>query len=463
MNTPDHIVVVIEENHDADQVIGNPNAPYINGTLLANGLYYSNAHGTDHPSQPNYLEMFAGTNPGVPGVNTPLQQQYPVGQEATAAGADALNNGDNFNAAQPFSSPNLGAELLASGHGFAGYSEDLPSAGFTGVQANGINGNRSYVEKHNPWAQFQGDGTNQLPADTNQPFTTFQNTKDFAALPTVSYVVPNEYNDMHDTVGPTGLYAVGTTGVDANGNPVNDNTTIQNGDAWLSTNLEAYREWAVTHNSLLVTVWDENDYDFSNNNDIPMIVDGDPRLVQQGVNSSYVNHFDLLKTLEQDYGLGLTGAAATANGLASNASGQLAADLANTADYAGTTPAIVANLQTRTVDAGSTHDVLSPTANTIIGTSQDDSFVAAPGSGNWQVVGGSGHDTLTLLATPQQAVVSAPGDGSATVVMDGAVIHTAGVETIAFSDGSQVTVGQDWNALAAQALANFAATGHWFI
>jgi acid phosphatase len=54
--------------------------------------------------------------------------------------------------------PNLGAELLAAGKSFAGYSEDLPSAGFTGVSNGvngippGINGNRSYVEKHNPWA-----------------------------------------------------------------------------------------------------------------------------------------------------------------------------------------------------------------------------------------------------------------------------------------------------------------------
>ena len=46
------------------------------------------------------------------------------------------------------------------------------SVGFTGAQANGINGNRAYVEKHNPWAQFEGSGPNQLPASTNQPLTT---------------------------------------------------------------------------------------------------------------------------------------------------------------------------------------------------------------------------------------------------------------------------------------------------
>ena len=29
----DHIVIVIEENKDFEQIIGNPNAPYINQTL----------------------------------------------------------------------------------------------------------------------------------------------------------------------------------------------------------------------------------------------------------------------------------------------------------------------------------------------------------------------------------------------------------------------------------------------
>jgi hypothetical protein len=129
---------------------------------------------------------------------------------------------------------------------------------------------------------------------------------------------------MHDTVSKVGLYAVGNTGVDKFGNPVNGDSTIQNGDTWLSNNIEAYREWATTHNSLLITVFDENDFDFSNGNNIPLVIDGDPRLVQPGVNSSYVNHFDLLKTVENYYGLDPTGKAATAQGLPQN--GKLLAD-----------------------------------------------------------------------------------------------------------------------------------------
>lgn len=159
--------------------------------------------------------------------------------------------------------------------------------------------------------------------------------------------MPNEYNDMHDTVSKNGLYAVPGTNLDKYGDPVNEAGTIQNGDSWLAYNIEAYREWATTHNSLLITVWDENDYDFTNANDIPLIVNGDPRLVQPGVNSSFVNHFDLLKTIEQAYGLDPTGLAATANGLSTNGDGQLAADIANTAYYAGAATRIIADLGAR--------------------------------------------------------------------------------------------------------------------
>ncbi len=323
--TPDHVVVVIEENHDANQIVGSANAPYINKTLIKGGLYFANAHGTDHDSQPNYLELFSGANPGVQGINSPLQATWPNGVDDTNPAVVARENGsDDFNTAQPFSVPNLGAELIAKGKTFVGYSETLPSAGFTGVQFPLAPGRRNYVEKHNAWAQFQGTGANQIPAETNQPLTALPT--DFTKLPNVSFVVPNETNDMHDTVSVNGLGESTTgSGVDSKGAPVSDGTTIQNGDNWLKSNIEAYRKWATTHNSLLITVWDENDFDFTRDNNIPVIVDGDPKLVQKGVSNTYVNHFNTLRTIEDQYGLGHAGLSAVVNGFPTNSAGKLVA------------------------------------------------------------------------------------------------------------------------------------------
>lgn len=311
--TPDHIVVVVEENHGSYQIKGSPNAPYEN-SLFQQGLYYANSHGTDHDSQPNYLELFAGENLGIHGVAPVGSQRYPTGLTAAKCAAsqycqDGLNNSDNQNAPLPFNGTNLYTSLTAAGKAFAGYSQSQPTDGFTGNSFGG----RLYRQKHNPWAQYQGAPGN-VTAAQNLTFADFQNTS-FASLPNVSFVVPDQYHDDHDTVCTDGL--PGPTCTDA--------TTIQNGDNWLQANIDPYLQWAKMHNSLLVVTYDENDYDFSYNNPISTVILGASDLVQPGVNTAYVNHYDLLKYFETVNGGACTNLACTTNGLYTNGAGALAA------------------------------------------------------------------------------------------------------------------------------------------
>src|SRR5882724_5340893 len=70
-----------------------------------------------------------------------------------------------------------------------------------------------------------------LPATTSLSATF---PTDFSKLPTVSWVIPNLDNDMHDG-------------------------TIQQGDRWLQTNLMPYVTWAQNNSSLLVVQFDEDD------------------------------------------------------------------------------------------------------------------------------------------------------------------------------------------------------------
>lgn len=150
------------------------------------------------------------------------------------------------------STPTLAGELLSAGYTFTGYAES-PKTGY-----------------HDPWEQF-GESQN-LGKDFSQ-FPT-----DFTQLPTVSIVIPNVDNDMH-------------------------NGTAAQADQWLSTNLGAYADWARTHNSLLVVTWDEDDG--SSTNRIPTIIVGADVAAQQ--NNQTVNHYSLLHTIENIYGLpGLT-------------------------------------------------------------------------------------------------------------------------------------------------------------
>ena len=58
--TPDHVVIVIEENHAYTQIIGSSSAPYIN-SLAAGGALMTQSFGITHPSQPNYLDLYSGS------------------------------------------------------------------------------------------------------------------------------------------------------------------------------------------------------------------------------------------------------------------------------------------------------------------------------------------------------------------------------------------------------------------
>jgi hypothetical protein len=238
---PDHVVIVVEENHSYSEIIGSSSAPYIN-SLAKSGANFTNSYGVEHPSEPNYLDLFSGSNQGVTDDSCP----------------------------HTFSTENLGHELISKGFTFSGYSEDMPSVGYTGCSY------LKYYRKHNPWVNF----TN-ISSTLNKPFTNFPT--DYSTLPTVSFVIPNQNNDMHDG-------------------------TINQADTWLKSKLDGYVQWAKTHNSLLIVTWDEDDR--SANNHIPTIFVGP--MVKTGTYSETINHYNVLRTLEDMYGLPYAGKSSTA-------------------------------------------------------------------------------------------------------------------------------------------------------
>src|SRR5205823_12110424 len=101
MPMPDHVVVVIEENSAYNEIIGSSAAPYIN-SLAQQGALMTDSFAITHPSQPNYLDLFSGSNQNVTDDTVP-----PPGS--------------------PYSTPNLASELIGASLTFGGYSEDLPS------------------------------------------------------------------------------------------------------------------------------------------------------------------------------------------------------------------------------------------------------------------------------------------------------------------------------------------------
>jgi hypothetical protein len=216
----DHIVVVVEENHNFDEIIGSPDAPYIN-SLASGGALLTNYSAISHPSEPNYFALYAGSTFGVTDDNAHSEPD-----------------------------PTLATILQNAGQTFTGFIEpDSPA-------------------KHNPWESFP-EGFN-----VEQNFSQFPNGN-FSALPSVSFVVPDLNDDMHDG-------------------------TVAQGDTWLANNINSYAQWAQSNNSLLVVTWDENDLSETSNQVATILYGAD--VVPGQYNTPY-NHYNLLSTITQSFGL----------------------------------------------------------------------------------------------------------------------------------------------------------------
>src|SRR5256885_527448 len=93
---------------------------------------FTDSHGIDHPSQPNYLALFSGDPQGT-GSDA---KRNPDGSNPIVNGHTQVGTNDPP-PKTPLETPNLGAALIRAGRSFVGYSEDLPIRGFTGVSRTG--------------------------------------------------------------------------------------------------------------------------------------------------------------------------------------------------------------------------------------------------------------------------------------------------------------------------------------
>jgi hypothetical protein len=221
------VILVIMENRDYRRIIGNPQAPFINGTLVPQSALMTDSHAITHPSQPNYLALFSGSTQGI------IDDSCP----------------------HSFSTENLGAEVLAAGKTFDGYSESMPKDGYKGCSTT------LYARKHNPWVNF----TN-VPASSNLIWYDLPGVP-----PSVSIIVPNLCNDMHDC-------------------------STKTGDNWLKANLPAILMYDSSHDGLLILTWDEADPDNNGSNRIATMLFG-PMIVP-GTYAQTVNHYNVLHTIE---------------------------------------------------------------------------------------------------------------------------------------------------------------------
>jgi acid phosphatase len=246
-----HVVTIIFENHEYNSIIGSPSAPYFNSLARAHGLGTA-YDGIMHPSLPNYMALTGG--------NTVFTTD--------CAGCTT-------------SAPSIVDQVEQSGRTWRAYLESMASPCL--AADSGL-----YAQKHNPFVHYSGLLHNRSRCESHVvPRTPLLTDLQNGDLAHYTWITPNMCNDMHDC-------------------------SIATGDAWLAKYVPAIlASPAWDKNSVLFIVFDEGTSATGGGGRIPFIVVSGRTPAGTTVSAPY-NHYNLLATIEQSWGLPRLGRAAGA-------------------------------------------------------------------------------------------------------------------------------------------------------
>ncbi len=308
----DHVFIIMMENHSTPDIIGDPNAPFINSLAQTYG-FAANYFGVTHPSFPNYLAATSGNN------------WYINFDPSTVQNLDHINIVDQLEAHHLTWKAYMDAMIPGQ------------------PQSDAANGDR-YVVKHNPFIMYTDVQNNPERLNNIVPLTELTADLNSRHLPNYVWISPDQCNDMHGIGGANSPCPFSDTQGDQK-----DQNLIKLGDDFVRTWVTAImrsRSW--TNHSVIFLTWDENDFapipdnlDYINDDgccdspilppgtplpqfngtgiwrggmmgggEIPTIVIGSKDLVKQGFTSHVAyNHYSMLKTIEDSWRLGHIGMA----------------------------------------------------------------------------------------------------------------------------------------------------------
>ena len=200
------VIVVVEENHAIGQIIGSPQAPFLNH-LATQGTLLTRYYAITHPSLPNYLAMISGDT-------------HQITSDCGGCNLDA---------------PNLADQLEAAGVSWKAYMEDLPAPCSDAHRAG------AYAKKHNPFMYFASVRDHPDRCAKVVPLDRLEADLQAGRLPRLVFVTPNQDHDMHGA-----------------GEGGNDPVLIETADRWLESlygKLAASSAWR--EDTRLVVTWDE--------------------------------------------------------------------------------------------------------------------------------------------------------------------------------------------------------------
>lgn len=241
-----HFVVIVLENREFDEVIGNGSAPYVE-TLARRGTLASDYHAIAHPSLPNYIALLAGDPLGISSDCTECQ-----------ANGTAL------------------PDQLEHAHiGWRAYMEGLPQSCDAAAFAGG------YAKKHDPFMYFPQIAGNPTRCRNVVPLTQLAGDLRRGRLPAFAWITPNLCDDGHDC---------------------GNETTNR-----FLAHLVPYLLAGLGPHGVLAVVWDEGTSNsgccsLAAGGRVPLILAGPP--VRAGYHlTTPVDHYSLLALIEDSFGL----------------------------------------------------------------------------------------------------------------------------------------------------------------
>lgn len=272
----DHVFVIYMENKGFDDIVGSPNAPYINSLINTYGSA-NNYYALSHPSDPNYIRVLGGSDFGI----------------------------DYNSAPNSIDGPNLMQEMDQAGISWAGYAQSMPSPG--AIVSSG-----DYAVDELPFTQFSYVYGNtpdyleehllpltQLATDLAHPST----------FPGFTWIAANEDNNMEGPVDTFSgiLQFIATQLTDHQYN-------VAAGDQFLQQEISTIENSALwtdpTQKDAIIVTFDEDNNNLSlgfgnQGNHVPMIVIPSEGAVTLGgmqsgnfATDDYYNQYSLLATIE---------------------------------------------------------------------------------------------------------------------------------------------------------------------
>jgi hypothetical protein len=313
-----HVFVVNLENKGYDETWGpDSKAPYLSQTLRAQGVLLTQYYGTAHNSLPNYIGQVSGQGP-----NPQTQGDCQVYSDFVSTGTDvAPGQAVGDGCVYPSRVRTVADQLTAAGLSWKGYMEDMGTPCRHPVLGAPDDTQKAevddqYAARHNPFVYFHSIIDSPACAANDVDLTTLPtDLRSVATTPSLSYITPNLCNDGHDA--PC-----------ADGRPGG----LTSADAWLQqwipkiTSSPAFRQ-----DGVLVITFDESDGPQSDataccgegpgpNSALPGISGLGGGRVGALVISPFVrpgtwsttpyNHYSLLASLEELFGLSKLGYAA---------------------------------------------------------------------------------------------------------------------------------------------------------